>query len=242
MTTGLLVSVRDRKEASDALQAGADLIDLKEPRHGPLGAVDSAVMHDALHMVEGRVPVSVALGELTDVTAAMIADVPRGISLVKFGLAGCGPQADWHRRLAAALAGLQDGIGGVAVVYADWQVANAPAPVSVLEHAARTGCRAVLVDTWRKGAGSLLDLWNLDECAAFVTHVHAAGLRAVLAGSLTMHSIELLLPLAPDYVAVRGAVCQGPRTGRLSAQLVTQLKHSMANANGASSLRLSRTP
>jgi uncharacterized protein (UPF0264 family) len=36
--TGLLVSVRDAAEAADALAGGADLIDVKEPNAGSLGA------------------------------------------------------------------------------------------------------------------------------------------------------------------------------------------------------------
>src|SRR5207237_10897019 len=35
--SGLLVSVRSATEAGAALEGGADLIDIKEPRHGPLG-------------------------------------------------------------------------------------------------------------------------------------------------------------------------------------------------------------
>ena len=36
--TGLLVSVRDSSEAQAALKGGVDLIDIKEPRAGALGA------------------------------------------------------------------------------------------------------------------------------------------------------------------------------------------------------------
>ena len=62
--TGLLVSVRSAAEARIALEAGADLIDVKEPRRGALGAADPAVWKDVCRAVAGRVPVSVALGEL----------------------------------------------------------------------------------------------------------------------------------------------------------------------------------
>src|SRR5262249_6225382 len=40
----LLVSVRDVREAEAALAGGADLIDIKEPAHGPLGRADDAVI------------------------------------------------------------------------------------------------------------------------------------------------------------------------------------------------------
>ena len=41
--TGLLVSVRDAKEAQQAVSGGADVIDVKEPAHGALGAADPTV-------------------------------------------------------------------------------------------------------------------------------------------------------------------------------------------------------
>ncbi len=100
MTTRLLVSVRDRVEALDALAAGADWIDLKEPRRGALGPVDAIVMREVAAAIGARVPVSTALGELLD--GPEVHDLPPGIQLAKFGLAGCAGQADWPARLAAA--------------------------------------------------------------------------------------------------------------------------------------------
>ena len=64
--TRLLVSVRDADEAALALTAGVDLIDVKEPRAGSLGAASPAVVRAVLDRVAGRVPVSAALGELSD--------------------------------------------------------------------------------------------------------------------------------------------------------------------------------
>ncbi len=55
--TGLLVSVRDAEEAADAVAAGADLIDVKEPRGGSLGATSPAVMAEVVRSVAGRRPV-----------------------------------------------------------------------------------------------------------------------------------------------------------------------------------------
>jgi (5-formylfuran-3-yl)methyl phosphate synthase len=228
MTTRLLVSVRDRGEALDALAAGADFVDLKEPLRGSLGAVDADVMRDVVSAVGGRVPVSAALGELLDLSGAGSAGgLPPGISLAKFGLAGCGPRDDWPARLSEAVATLPAGTGGVAVVYADWRLAATPDPAQIVQHAMSAGCRAVLVDTWNKGAGGLLDLWTLAMCADVVERIHAVGLMAVVGGSLTADAIGRLLPLEPDYVAVRGAVCAGLRTGRLVAHRVRDLKNLM---------------
>ena len=154
MSTGLLVSVRDISEAADALSAGADLIDLKEPKRGPLGAVDVTVMSQVVSFVAGRVPVSVALGELLDYVP--LPGFPTGIRWAKFGLAGCGSVTSWCDRLQAAVNTLPAGTEGVAVIYADWESAAAPAPQTIVQQALRVGCRAVLVDTWDKSHSRLL--------------------------------------------------------------------------------------
>jgi uncharacterized protein (UPF0264 family) len=44
-----------------------------------------------------------------------------------------------------------------------------------------------------------------------------------MAGSLTAASIAQILPLGPDYVAVRGAACRGSRDGSLDGELVREL-------------------
>ncbi|MEQ9409238.1 MAG: (5-formylfuran-3-yl)methyl phosphate synthase [Fuerstiella sp.] len=66
MTIRLLVSVRSGDEAEIAVTAGADIIDVKEPAAGSLGYAGRTVIADVLNAVNGRCPVSAALGECVD--------------------------------------------------------------------------------------------------------------------------------------------------------------------------------
>lgn len=223
MKTRLLVSVRDPLEARDALDAGADLIDVKEPRRGALGAVDTEVLRQIVQSVAGHVPVSAALGELLSEGRAGAGALPPGVALAKFGLAGCGGRADWPTRLRDAVAALRHETRGVAVIYADHLAADSPPADEVIQHGRSAGCRAVLVDTHDKRAGGLLELWTLDECRRVIEQIRASGMMAVMAGSLTAPSIARILPLAPDYVAVRGAACRDSREGALDGDLVREL-------------------
>jgi uncharacterized protein (UPF0264 family) len=51
---------------------------------------------------------------------------------------------------------------------------------------------------------------------------HDAGVRVALGGSLGRRDIEGLLPLEPDWVAIRGAACaQGRRDGPLDPSAVS---------------------
>lgn len=54
--TGLLVSVRDAREARLALAGGVDLIDIKEPSRGALGGADPAIWRDVRDVTAGAVP------------------------------------------------------------------------------------------------------------------------------------------------------------------------------------------
>src|SRR5262245_30687842 len=95
---GLLVSVRDAAEAAIALAGGAALIDVKDPDRGSLGAAPAATVADVLDAVNGRAPVSAALGELADWPGAPGPPHIDRLAFVKWGLAGCRDQ-DWLTRL-----------------------------------------------------------------------------------------------------------------------------------------------
>jgi uncharacterized protein (UPF0264 family) len=227
--TRLLVSVRNVDEARLAIAGGADLIDLKEPHRGSLGPVAPNVMRDVVELVQGQLPVSAALGELTDWDLNSGKLLPPGLSFVKLGLAGCALRANWPRQWEAALAKLPPWVATVAVVYADWRTAQAPRPSQVLEHSIRLGCRAVLVDTFAKGTSAkrgpaLVDCWGISKIEQFVVDVQRGGLWCVLAGSLRLAHLPQILAAKPDWVAIRGAVCGPTREGPLKAALLREFR------------------
>ena len=125
----LLVSVRSAAEADAALAGGAGLIDVKEPLHGALGRAGDAVIAAVVRQVGGRRPVSAALGELANPAESAPYAGP-GLAYAKWGLFGMASCTDWRQRLAEAgrrLAEVSPGCRVVAVAYADWQWAGAPA-------------------------------------------------------------------------------------------------------------------
>ncbi|HEY5311247.1 MAG TPA: (5-formylfuran-3-yl)methyl phosphate synthase [Pirellulales bacterium] len=227
--TGLLVSVRDRLEAELALAAGADLIDLKEPAAGSLGAVSLPVMHDVAVWLAGRRPLSVALGELATLDPRLPGAVPAHASYAKLGLAACAGRPDWEDGWRGACQRLPAGVAPVAVAYADWIQAAAPAPQQVLATAARANVRVLLLDTFHKQSGNLFDLWPLDELRLFAAAVRRQELKLVLGGSLNLATIPTALKLEPDYIAVRGAVCRPSRSGRLDPQLLSQVRAAVSS-------------
>jgi (5-formylfuran-3-yl)methyl phosphate synthase len=214
---GLLVSVRNVTEAGAALEGGAELIDIKEPRGGPLGRAPDEVIAEVLNLVAGRRPVSAALGELEDLSAKQL---PAGLAFVKCGLANQGSSKRWQRRLLA----MRERVSRqpkppvvVAVAYADWKNAAAPPWQEVAKFALREPGGVLLLDTfdkkWRTGGkhrrpATLLDWLTQDEIRHLCSQCHDAGVRIALAGSLRMQHILTLLDARPTWFAVRGAVCE----------------------------------
>jgi (5-formylfuran-3-yl)methyl phosphate synthase len=215
------------------MAAGADLIDVKEPRGGSLGAASPKVLAEVVRAVGGRRPVSAALGELKErlncTTAGNSLPVPPQIQFAKLGLAGCADLPDWQEKWRHALAGLSPATAPVAVIYADWQLTAAPPPRDVLAAARQANCRALLVDTFDKRGPGLMGLWSLDELRQVVRAGRDLGQLVVLAGQLRPVQFATLLPLEPDFLAVRGAACRADRTGRIDPQLVRELRRCIDN-------------
>jgi (5-formylfuran-3-yl)methyl phosphate synthase len=224
----LLVSVRSADETQAALQGGASIIDVKEPALGSLGRASAETIASVVKRVAGQVPVSVALGELDEISERPELSEHLGlqkINYVKWGLAKSGP--DWPRRLiqtARDHAILNPAYVPVAVAYADWQQAQAPPPDAVWAFVQEQAWPVFLLDTWKKDGQTLLDWLSLEEIRRLCHQCHLKSIRVALAGSLGMDHIRTLLPLEPDIVAVRGAACrQNERSGPVDSSRVRRL-------------------
>jgi len=234
-TTGLLVSVRSAAEAELALAGGADLIDVKEPRRGSLGAAEPAVWNEVRLAVAGRIPVSAALGELLADFRADYLKQARGLSFAKVGLAGCTATGDWAARWSRVMRALPAGVQPVAVLYADWRTARSPSVEELLPIAASLRSPYLLLDTFDKSAGRLLDHLSLDQLAILSEQAAMHHMRLVLAGSLDEVAIRRLAPLRPAYFAVRGAACGSDRTQAIELARVKRLVEIVRTSVGASS-------
>lgn len=221
----LLVSVRGPAEARAALIGGADVIDAKEPRRGALGAVAPAVLAAITRAVGSARPVSAALGNVTTRPAVIRrarAAARHDLAFVKVGFAGVQHEARARGLAAAACRGAGSRARLVVVAYADWEQVGGLAPRRLIAVAAEVGAAGVLFDTAHKAA-PLFALERPEVVRAWVSATHAAGLFAVLAGSLTDSDIATARDLDADVVGVRGAACIGGRLGRVVPERVATL-------------------
>ena len=220
----LLVSVVSAEEARRALDGGADIIDVKDPAEGALGAPAPRVVSEVVAVVDGRAPVSVALGDMPSLphTAALAA---RGAALsgadyVKVGLRGGGELDDAVALMRAVVDAVGSDTAVIAAAYADAGALQPPAlaPGRLPELAARAGISGALVDTFTKDGRGLYGWMSEPEVTDLIARTRAAGASFAVAGQLRR---DQLRRVAADVVGVRSAVCRGgDRAAELDAGLV----------------------
>lgn len=225
----LLVSVVDADEALVAAAAGADIVDVKNPAEGSLGAPSPAVIAAVRAAVPAELPVSAAIGDMPNLpgTAALAAygAARSGAAFVKVGLWGVSTEAE----AVALLRAIQDNVSGaivVAAAYADARrVAHAPLAPELLPRVARAaGVGVCLLDTAVKDGRGLLDWLSPDALTSLVAGAHDAGLQVALAGALRADDLPIVRATGADIAGVRSAACgDGRRSGPLDAARVRAL-------------------
>jgi uncharacterized protein (UPF0264 family) len=227
--TGLLASVASREEAIQAVAWGADIVDLKDPSRGALGAWKPNDLALAVEQLAGEVTLSATTGDLPMrpglLAEAAAATAAAGVALVKVGFFAGGD-------VAACIAALEPlarrGVRLVAVLMAD----QAP-ELRLVPALARAGFAGVMLDTADKAAGGLRAHQDPRALAGFVAAARASGLLSGLAGSLTLQDIEPLLSLRPDYLGFRTALCRGDRTAALDAEAFARVRAALPRVAGA---------
>ena len=223
--TDMLASVRSMDEALMALEGGADLIDLKEPSRGALGALDHAAVRICVQAIGGRKPISATIGDLPSMEPqAMVSAVERmaitGVDYIKIGFFAHPHTVDCMHALSEQARNLRL----VAVLFADEHY-----DLEMVESLARNGFAGVMLDTAHKTGKSLRDWRSANELQTFVDRGRNAGLLTGLAGSLRRDDIPALLAMAPDYLGFRGALCSnGARSQHLDARLLAEIRSAIS--------------
>jgi (5-formylfuran-3-yl)methyl phosphate synthase len=219
----LLVSVVSADEARRALAGGADIVDVKDPSEGALGAPAPRVLSEVAQAVGDAAPVSVALGDMPNLphTAALAARgaVACGASFVKVGLRGVRSLADAVVLMGAVCDAVGPSVGAIAVAYADAGSLDPPAfpPALLPDVVRRSGIAGALVDTFVKDGRGLYGCLSEAEVADLVLRTREAGGTFGVAGQLRLGELRRV---SADVVGVRSAVCRGGRAGSLDADLV----------------------
>ncbi len=225
--TRILGSIRNLQEAQLLFAAAIDILDLKEPDRGALGAVDFSTVRATVQWVRGRRQVSAAAGTAEE--PGILAQAQRlsttGADFVKVGFA----EASQQPLLAQLCSAIEPPTRAVAVLFADCPGMN---PMQWIEPACAAGCIGLMLDTADKHSGSLTHYLKPSHAQAWVQAVRRAGLLCGLAGRLDSASARQYLPACPDYLGFRSALCdQAQRTNPICLETAQNLLQSLCATN-----------
>lgn len=221
----MLASVNSLEEAKLVEKFDVDIIDLKQPAQGALGALNIDTVIEIVAALKPSARISATVGDLPmqpELLCKAVRDMAAtGVDYVKIGFF---PGGDWSSCISSMSDIARQGHALIAVLFADTRP-----DVSIIPALAEAGFNGVMLDTMDKQRGSLTELMAIDELRQFVEIAKSHALLTGLAGSLAIGDIAGLLPLNADYLGFRGALCrQRCRTAALDETQIAQIRGLLA--------------
>jgi len=218
--TRFLASIGAPEEVEIALSGGADILDLKDPLTGALGALSLPAIAQMVEAIAGRRPVSAVTGDLPMdpelLRRRVEATAATGVDFVKVGLF---PDSAMHDCIHA-LAGPARTTRLIGVLFADRNP-----DFDLVAALAGADFSGAMLDTAGKGGGPLTTHLGVDLIARFVAACRTHRLLCGLAGGLEPPDVPRLLALRPDVLGFRGALCgRNGRSGRLDPQALALIR------------------
>ena len=229
----LLVSVVNKTEALDSIKGGADILDVKNPKEGSLGANFPRVIRQVKEVLPKKLELSATIGDLPNLpgtaSLAALGAAVSGVDYVKVGLFGVKTSEEATALMTEVVRAVKEydrGLKTIASGYADFWYVGCVSPMELPMVAHKAGADGVLVDVKIKnGKDNLFSFLTVEQLGDFVTQAHDYNMLAALAGSLDKHDIQRVHSLGADIIGVRGAVCakKDRLAGKLESEKVAEL-------------------
>ncbi|MGB7787968.1 (5-formylfuran-3-yl)methyl phosphate synthase [Methanoregula sp.] len=218
----LLVSPSSITEAKDS--TAADIIDVKKPSEGSLGANFPWVIREIKSF--SHKPVSAAIGDFDfrpgGASLAAYGAACAGADYVKIGLAFEGTEQA-REVISAVVRAVKEEFPKKFVViaaYSDYKRMHSISPFDMAPIAAECGADFAMVDTGIKDRQSTFAFMDEKTLRSFTETNKDLGLGTALAGSLKFEDIDALKRINPEIIGVRGMVCGGDRNATVREDLI----------------------
>jgi hypothetical protein len=218
----LLVSPSSISEAKNS--TAADIIDVKKPSEGSLGANFPWVIREIKSF--SQKPVSAAIGDFDfrpgGASLAAYGAACAGADYVKIGLAFEGREQA-REVIEAVVKAVKDQFPEKYVViaaYSDYERMHSISPFDMAPIAADCDADFAMVDTGIKDRQSTFAFMDEKTLRSFTETNRKLGLGTALAGSLKFEDIEALKRIDPEIIGVRGMVCGGDRNATVREDLI----------------------
>jgi len=244
-----LISIRSLEELIPAIEGGADIIDLKNPNEGSLGASFPWLIKK-IRNYGNNFTLSVAIGDMPNLpgTAALASSGAAvcGADIIKVGLYGPHSFEEGVKLLKKVVRATKEINPKILVVgagYADFKFFNGIDSLKIPEICSLAGADVAMLDTLSKNGKKLFDFLDLKKLKMFVDKAHKLDLFAALAGSLELKDIKTINNLGADIIGFRSAACSGfdRKNGIVEIERVRKIIEISKNINKNSRI-LSSTP
>jgi hypothetical protein len=209
-------------EAQSAVDA--DIIDVKKPSEGSLGANFPWVIREIKAFA--KKPVSAAIGDFPykpgQASLAAYGAACAGADYIKIGLAFSGKEKA-RDVIEAVTKAVKDEFPKKFVViagYSDYERMGSISPFDIAPITAACGADFAMIDTGIKDGRSTFSFMDEATLSRFTAENKKLGIGTALAGSIRFEDIDALKRIDPEIIGVRGMVCGGDRNATIREDLV----------------------
>jgi (5-formylfuran-3-yl)methyl phosphate synthase len=229
----------NEKEAAEAIAGGADIIDVKNPKEGALGANYPWVIKRIKEITPKHLEVSCTLGEVGNLpgstSLAALGAASLGVDYIKVGLYGIKTPKEavfLLQNVSRAAKECNPKIKIAMAGYADAEKICSINPLLIPEIANKAQVDVAMLDTSVKDGKNLFDYITMKQLKKFVDSAHGFGLKAALAGSIKKQDLPVVYGLGADIAGLRGAACTNSNrvTGQITRKLVSELVETIRQA------------
>lgn len=230
----LLVSVRGKNDAIEAVAGGAHIIDAENPKTS-LGTAYPLNIYAIRQNTPLDRLVSTNIGEKqfiwSTAAQAAVGVAFAGADIIKVGLAELEPSKA-IRIMREIVHHVQYWYPWKVIIptfFADDNLREIMDPIKQSpDVAVKSKAQGVLIDTFNKKVDKgLLDYLAFKEIKQFVNDCHVKGIEAWVAGSITKEQLPSLWNTGIDVICVRRAACEAGRLGKVKRNLVSVLVDSI---------------
>ena len=211
---------------------GADIIDVKNPTEGPLGANFPWIIQDIVKIVPNNIETSCTIGEMPNcpgsISLAARGAATIGVNYIKVGLSGLRKKQETINFLTNIVKSVKDYNSKIKIVitgYADAEKIGSINPLMVPKITSKVQADVAMIDTAIKDGSSLFNYLNDHQLSNFINEANKFKLITALAGSLKKEELAKVYSLGADIAGIRGAACTfGDRIkGQITRERVSEI-------------------
>ena len=233
----LLVSPKSIEEARACIEGEAEIIDVKNPDEGSLGANFPWIISKIREITPKNIPISATLGDITykpgSIALSAYGAAQAGADFVKVGLFDFQTKEKAIEVMTAVkqvMLEFELETKVVAAGYAEGETIGSLDISTIPKIGKESNSDYVMIDTYNKKMGkNLFDLLPMESLQNFISEARKYSLGVAFGGSLNISHLPKLRKLKPDIIGIRGAVCEnGDRNeGAIKAELIQKFLEEM---------------